>query len=504
MVAPISITRSAAVDMGGGSGRVILAELTEGRLSLTEAHRFETPLVEDSETGYQCWDIDAIEVNMRIGLAKADRLAPLDSVGCDTWGVDFVLLDGDHRRVGLAVAYRDHRTDGMMETVFSKMPSAEIYRRTGIHFQPYNTLYQLAATQKRQPDWMRRARHLLMLPDYLHFCLSGVISNEYTIATTSQLLELATHDWDPDLLAIVGAAPGLMVKPVPAGTVIGEFRLGAESRVIQVIAPGSHDTASSVAAAPLDGPDDAFLSSGTWSLMGVESPTPFADDTAHRLNFGNEGGVCGRYRVLKNMMGLWLIQRIRKELGSPDFADLVAAAQSSPAWQSVVNPDDPRFLNPVSMIGTLRAIAIENGEPEPRDLGALARCVFDSLALGYRRVKDDLETLRGRPLKHIRIIGGGSQNGLLNQLCADACQIPVSAGPVETSALGNACLQMMALGAIRSLDEVRAVVRRSFGVTDILPGPAIPDAVWLRFRRAVERTEAFHGKTTQKLKESLP
>ncbi|MDR3440007.1 rhamnulokinase [Telmatospirillum sp.] len=492
MASPISTARSAAVDMGAGSGRVILAELNEGRLSLTEAHRFETPLIEDPATGYQCWDVDAIEANMRVGLEKADRLAPLDSVGCDTWGVDFVLLDEARRRVGLAVSYRDRRTEGMMDAVFARMAPDEIYRRTGIHFQPYNTLYQLAATAKEHPDWLRRARHLLMMPDYLHFCLSGVVSNEYTIATTSQLLNVATRDWDADLLAIAGAAPGLMVKPVDAGTDIGLVRLTPEGLAIRVIAPGGHDTASAVAAAPLDGADDAFLSSGTWSLMGIESEAPYTDATAHRFNFGNEGGACGRFRVLKNMMGLWLIQRIRKELGSPAFADLVAAAAAAPAWTTIVNPDDPRFLNPVSMTGTLKAIAAENGEPVPEGLGALARCVFDSLALGYRRVKEELETLRGRPLKRVRIIGGGSQNGLLNQLCADACQIPVSAGPVETSALGNACLQMMALGAIGSLDEARALVRHSFDVTDIRPGSAVPEAVWRRFQAAVARTSEAH------------
>jgi rhamnulokinase len=483
-------TRSAAVDMGAGSGRVILAELTDGRLSLTEAHRFETPQIEDPESGHQCWDVAAIEANMRAGLAKADRLAPLDSVGCDTWGVDFVLLDADRRRVGQAVTYRDRRTAGMMDAVFAKMTPQEIYRRTGIHFQPYNTLYQLAATAAQHPDWLRRARHLLMMPDYLHFCLSGVVSNEYTIASTSQLLNIETRDWDSSLLAIAGVAPGLMVKPVDAGSLLGEVRLTAGGHAIRVIAPGGHDTASAVAAAPLDGPDDAFLSSGTWSLMGIESPAPFASAAAHHFNFGNEGGVCGRYRVLKNLMGLWLIQKIRKELGSPSFSDLVAAAAAEPAWVSIVNPDDPRFLNPASMIDMLRTVAAENGETPPDGPGALARCVFDSLALDYRRVKEELETLRGRALKHIRIIGGGSQNGFLNQLCADACQISVSAGPVETSALGNACLQMMTLGAIGSLDEARAVVRRSFGVTDIMPGPAVPEAVWRRFQAAIVRTPA--------------
>ncbi|MDR3517260.1 MAG: rhamnulokinase [Azospirillaceae bacterium] len=488
MASSIPRARSAAVDLGAGSGRVILAELNDGRLSLTEAHRFETPQAEDPESGYQCWDIEAITANVRLGLEKADRIAPFTSVGCDTWGVDFVLLDAGRRRVGAAVTYRDHRTAGMMEAVFARMPPSEIYRRSGIHFQPYNTLYQLAATARHHPEWLRRARHLLMMPDYLHFCFSGVISNEYTIATTSQLLNLETRDWDPDLLALAGVTPDLMTRPVAPGSVLGTMRLTPDGPAIQVVAPGGHDTASAVAAAPLAGPDEAFLSSGTWSLMGVESPTAFADATARRLNFGNEGGVGGRYRVLKNMMGLWLFQRVRNELGAPPFADLVAAAGAASPWRTLINPDDPRFLNPDSMIATIQAVAAAGGEPIPRDPGALARCVFDSLALDYRRVKEELEILRGRPVTRIRIIGGGSQNGLLNQLCADACQIPVSAGPVETSALGNACLQMMALGAIATLDDARALVRHSFAVTDIAPGAAVPDAAWHRFAIAVAQT----------------
>ncbi|TBW40659.1 rhamnulokinase [Siculibacillus lacustris] len=485
----LPITRVAAVDLGAGSGRVILAELADGHLALTEAHRFETPGLIDPETGEQCWDVATIEAEVRRGIAAAEALAPLDSVGCDTWGVDFVLLDGEGRRIGPAVAYRDKRTDGMMDAVFARIAPDEIWRRTGIHFQPYNTLYQLAAVAAQHPDRLARARHLLMMPDWLHYCLSGAITNEFTIATTSQMLNLETGDWDPALLALVGAAPGLMKTPVAAGTVIGEHVLPSGRR-IKVVAPGGHDTASAVAAAPLGGPDEAFLSSGTWSLMGIESPAPFTGPDARRFNFGNEGGVCGRRRVLKNLMGLWLIQGVRKEMGGPAFADLVAAARAAPAWTSVIDPDDPRLLNPRSMVATLRQLCAEAGEPLPDGLGPLARCVFDSLALDYARVKDELEVLRGAPLTRIRIIGGGSQNTLLNQLCADACRLPVSAGPVETSALGNACLQMMALGAIGSLEEARAVVRGSFAVTDHRPGDLVPDAVHARFRAAVARSAA--------------
>lgn len=482
----------AAVDVGAGSGRVMLASFDGDRIELTEAHRFETPLGVDSATGYDCWDSEAIVREIGEGIDRADAMAPIESVGCDTWGVDYVLLDEDLRQVGVSVAYRDDRTAGMIDEVTALMPAAEIYRRTGIHFQPYNTLYQLRATAKEHPEWLAAARHLLFTPDYLHFRLSGVVSNEFSISTTSQLLSLATRDWDLDLLDLAGVRPGLMKKPVEPGTILGPM-IGREGRrPVLVIAPGGHDTASAVAAAPIGGGDEIFLSSGTWSLMGLESPVPYVGERALGFNIGNEGGVCGRYRVLKNLMGLWLIQRVRKEFGEPAFGDLVAAAAAAPAWATLVNPDDPRFLNPASMTATIRALAAEHGEPVPEGLGAVARTVFDSLALDYARVKDELEALTGRPMTHIRIIGGGSKNALLNQLTADACGIPVSAGPIETSALGNAALQMMGLGVIGSLDEARSIVRRSFGVTEIAPAAVVPDGVRDRFRLIVQATPAAH------------
>lgn len=485
-------THVAAVDVGAGSGRVMLATFDGERIELAEAHRFETPLRVDPATGHDCWDSEAIVREVRAGIDRAEAMAPIDSVGCDTWGVDYVLLDQNLLQVGLSVAYRDDRTAGLIDEVTAIMPAAEIYRRTGIHFQPYNTLYQLRATAKEHPDWLTAARHLLFTPDYLHFRLSGIVANEYSISTTSQLLSLSTRDWDPDLLALAGVQPGLMKKPVEPGTVLGPMTGRDGRRPVLVIAPGGHDTASAVAVAPLGGPDEAFLSSGTWSLMGVESSVPYVDDLARGFNIGNEGGVCGRYRVLKNLMGLWLIQRVRKEFGQPAFGDLVAAAAAAPAWTSLINPDDPRFLNPASMTGTIRMLAAEHGEPVPDGLGAVARAVFDSLALDYARVKDELGAVTGRSLTHVRIIGGGSQNGLLNQLTADACGIPVSAGPVETSALGNAALQMMGLGVIGSLEEARAIVRRSFGVTEMAPVASVPQGVRERFRSIVQATPTVH------------
>jgi rhamnulokinase len=477
----MAATRCAAVDLGAGSCRVVVATCAGRQLKLEEALRFDTPLGRDPGSGLECWDLDAILAQVRAGLRAAAGPAPLQSVGVDTWGVDYVLLDAALHRVGPAVAYRDLRTRDVMEQVFARVPAAEIYRRTGIQFQVFNTLYQLAATARDHPEWLARTRHVLLLANWFHFRLCGALANEYTNATTTQLYNLEADAWDPDLLAAAGVSPEVMAPVVEPGTVLGELGEpgGGGARVV---APGTHDTASAVAAIPLDGPDEAFISSGTWSLMGIESPVPIASPEARHLNFSNEGGVERRFRVLKNIVGLWLVQRIRQESGSPDHATLVEAAAAAPPWRSLVDPEDPRFLNPPSMTAAIRDFCAETGQPRPEGLGALSRCAIDSLALSYRRVKEELERLRGRPLSRIHIVGGGSRNLLLDQLCADACQLPVSAGPVETSSLGNACVQLMALGALRSLAEARALVRRSFAVDQFHPRGAVPAAVWERFQ----------------------
>ncbi len=478
----------AAVDIGASSGRVILSELRDGILSLTEAHRFENTLRSDDVFGHQCWDLDFLEAEMRKGLAVAREQGPLASVGVDTWGVDYVLLDENLARIGPAVSYRDHRTDEMMDAVFAQTRRSEIYRRTGIQFLQFNTLYQLAATVRQHPDWLTRARHFLMIPDYLHFRLSGVLSNEYTNATTTQLFSLLQNDWDTDLLEVAGLPKAIMMRPVEAGTILGEMPCSQNGDAIKVIAPATHDTGSAVAATPLESEDEAFISSGTWSLMGIESKTAFADVQALAANVSNEGGVERRYRILKNIMGFWLIQRVRKELGSPDHARLVTAAGGGAPWHSLIDPQDARFLNPADMTAEIQAFCQETGQPVPESVGALSRCIFDSLALSYRRVKEELETLRGRPVNRIRIVGGGSQNELVNQLCADACGVPVTAGPVETTALGNVCVQMIALGQLSGLDEARALVRRSFPLTEYVPRQRVPETAWNRFQSFSTRT----------------
>lgn len=480
-------TRScAAVDLGASSGRVARLDWDGERIQLRPARRFETLRRRDPETGHLCWDLDALERELRDGLSAAAASGPLESVGVDGWGVDYVLLDAGRRRVGPAVSYRDERTHGVMAQVLERLPRAEIYRRTGIQFQPFNTLYQLAATAQQHPEWLERARHLLLLPDYFHHRLGGAIASEYTNATTTQLL--GAGGWDDVLLGLAGISRELLTPPVEPGSCLGDVvlgdmsigdrALGAGSRC-RVIAPASHDTASAVAGIPLQ-PGEAFLISGTWSLMGVESERPRLDEVALGCNVTNEGGVERRYRVLKNITGLWLTQCISRELGKPE-SDLIAAAALAPAWRTAVDPDDARFSNPPSMIAALLSFCVETGQALPENEGALVRCALESLALSYRRVKGELERLLGHSLKRIRVGGGGGQNRLLNQLTADACQVPVQVGPAESSLLGNGCVQLIGLGALRSLDEARLVLRRSFDASEVEPRAVVPDAVLERF-----------------------
>ncbi|HET9597170.1 MAG TPA: rhamnulokinase [Anaeromyxobacteraceae bacterium] len=474
-------TRCAAVDLGASSGRVVVAETDGDRISLRETARFSTPLVSDA-SGHQCWDLDAIEAHVREGLRSALASTTLASVGVDSWGVDYVLLDAASELAAPAVSYRDGRTQGVMAATLARMPATEIYRRTGIQFLELNTLYQLAATAASHPDWLRRARRLLMLSDYFHFRLCGAQANEYTNSTTTQLWDIHAHDWDDELLALAGISRTLLERPVEPGTVLGDMAPPSPGAgAPRVIAPATHDTASSVAAIPLRSEDDVYISSGTWSLMGFESRTPIASEAARRLNVTNEGGVERRYRVLKNIAGLWVAERIRAELGIARSADLVEAARAATPWRSLIDPDAPCFFNPPSMVEAVRAFCAATGQPLPDGPGALARCAFESLALSYRSVARELASLRERPVPRIHIVGGGSQNHLLDQLCADACELEVRAGPAETSALGNACVQLMGLGVLPSLHAVRALVGRSYTVEEYAPRDPVPDGALRRF-----------------------
>ncbi|MER0127426.1 rhamnulokinase [Franconibacter daqui] len=465
----MTLRHSVAVDLGASSGRVMLARYdsaTRG-LQLRELHRFANSL--KPLEGFATWDVDVLEGEIRIGLQKAcDEANAIDSIGIDTWGVDFVLLDKAGNRVGLPVSYRDSRTEGVMLRACAELGREAIYRRTGIQFLPFNTLYQLRALAEQQPELLAQAEHALLMPDYLCYRLTGELNWEYTNATTTQLINIHTGAWDETLLAWAGVPTRWFGAPTRPGKVIGHW-VCREGRSVPVVCVATHDTASAVIAAPLQDSDAAWISSGTWSLMGFESNTPYASEQALAANITNEGGAQGRYRVLKNIMGLWLLQRVTKEQNVSDLPGLIQQAQQLPACRFVINPNDDRFINPQSMSDEIQAACRESGQPVPQSAAELARCIFDSLALLYAQVLQELAQLRGKPFTRLHIVGGGSQNRFLNQLCADACGIPVTAGPVEASTLGNIGCQLMALDEIADVDDFRRLIAASQPQEAFLP-----------------------------------
>ncbi|MEI2264443.1 rhamnulokinase [Erwinia sp. CGal63] len=465
----MSMQNCVAVDLGASSGRVMLARFNpqNGELTLEEVARCVNNLVVREER--QCWDVDALEAFILDSLAKLQQqnIVP-DSIGIDTWGVDYVLLDEQGERIGLPVSYRDDRTWGIMQKACAELGRETIYQRTAIQFLPFNTLYQLRALCAGQPEWLKDVRHALLIPDYFHYRLTGKLNWEYTNATTTQLLNSRSGDWDRELLAWTGASPAWFGKPSVPGTKVGDWQTGAGLSV-PVIAVATHDTASAVLAAPLNKENVAWLSSGTWSLMGFESRQPYNNAEALAANITNEGGAEGRYRVLKNIMGLWLLQRVCRELAITDLTALVKEAEAEPSCRSLINPNDDRFINPVNMVREIQDACAGQGMPTPATAAALARTIFDSLALYYRFVLEELSAVRGAPFSQLHIVGGGCQNPLLNQLCANACGIPVIAGPVEASTLGNIGSQLIAHGSVRDVAHFRQLVAQNFPLTTFTP-----------------------------------
>lgn len=460
-----------AVDLGASSGRVMLAryDREQRTLTLREMHRFVNRL--QKVDGYDCWDIDSLEAEIRRGLENVCEAGiVIDSIGVDTWGVNYVLLNRQGERVGLPIAYRDDRTDGVMAQALNQLGKAEIYRRSGIQFLPFNTLYQLHALVQQQPEVAREVAHALLIPDYFSYRLTGQMNWEYTNATTTQLVNINTDSWDETLLDWTGVDAAWFGKPTHPGNVIGHWTC-PQGNAIPVVAVASHDTASAVIAVPLEGKDAAWISSGTWSLMGFESKTPYTSDKALAANITNEGGAEGRYRVLKNIMGLWLLQRVLAEQQVTDLPALIARTEALPACRFVINPNDDRFINPGNMSAEIQAACREAGQPEPTSDAELARCIFDSLAILYADVLGELAALRGKPFSQLHIVGGGCQNQLLNQLCADACGITVIAGPIEASTLGNIGVQLMTLDELSDVTDFRKVVVANHDLTTFTPHP---------------------------------
>ncbi|HSK09164.1 MAG TPA: FGGY-family carbohydrate kinase [Vicinamibacterales bacterium] len=464
--------RFLAIDLGAESGRAVIGELADGVLRIQEIHRFPNRVVRLG--GSLHWDVYALWEEVREAVRRAAAAGDLASIGIDTWGVDFALLAADGTLLGLPHTYRDPRTEGAIASATRVLPLDDLYRRTGIQALAFNTLFQLHAMARHGSPLPNLASDLLFVPDLFHFWLSGRKATEFTFATTSQLYNPTIGGWDETLLALAGVRPSLMQDVVPPGT-----RLGSLTRAVAdqtgcaapLIAVGTHDTASAVAAVPADDPRFAYISSGTWSLVGAEVATPFLTEAASRAGFTNEGGVNGTFRLLRNVAGLWLLQECRRRWGiEPQaYAALTAAASEAEPFAALIDPDDPGFFNPPDMVGAIERRLAATGQRAPATRGGFVRCILESLALKSRQVLDALAIVRGQRATVVHIVGGGSKNPLLCQLTADATGLPVVAGPAEATAIGNLLVQAVAAGAIASLDEGRAVVARSFEPARYLP-----------------------------------
>jgi rhamnulokinase len=484
-----------AVDLGAESGRVVLGRFDGGRVSLEEVHRF--PNVPVLLPDGLHWDALRILTEVEEGLARAAREEEIEGVGVDSWGVDFGLLNGGGALVSNPYHHRDGRTEGMMKEAFGLIPREEIYRTTGIQFLPINTLYQLLAM--RVSPLLGAAEAMLLIPDLINYWLTGEKACEYTNATTTQLLDLE-GGWAQDLFESMDLPSRILTPVVPPATELGPLlpqvaeEIGAKPPVFAV---ASHDTASAVVAVPAGGEDFAYISSGTWSLVGVETSEPVVTQEAMEANFTNEGGFGGRTRFLKNVMGLWLLQECRKtwarEGREYSYEELARLAEDAPFAGPLVDPDHPAFLSPGDMPARIRSFCGETGQRPPEEPAAVTRCVFESLALKYRYAIEQAQSLTDRTVGTINVVGGGSQNALLCQLTADASRLPVAAGPVEATAMGNVMVQAFARGRVGSLEEIRAVISDSFETSAYEPGG--DDEEWSglyeRFSRLIEEADAL-------------
>ena len=461
-----------AIDLGAESGRVVAGLFDGTRVRLEEIHRFTNGPVPVAET--LRWDVLHLWSEIQAGLGKAAQSFGNDalSVGVDTWGVDYVLLGRGDEMLGQPYNYRDPRTAGVMDGCFSRVPRKEIFAATGLQFMPINTLYQLIAMQQTNPQLMAQAQRFLMMPDLVHWLLCGSQVVEFTNATTSQCLDATSRDWAWDMLRKFEIPTAIFPEVVSPGTKLGKLRVSVAERCriprLDVVAPATHDTGSAVAAIPTEKTGTAnwaYISSGTWSLMGLELPQPVLSQRALELNVTNEGGIDGTYRLLKNIMGLWLVQECRRAFErsgkSLNYAELTHLAAESRPFCSLVDPDAAAFLAPADMPAEMARWCQARDRPAPSSAGEFVRTALESLALKYRMVLGWLEELSGSKIDVIHIVGGGSQNELLNQFAANACGRPVVAGPVEATALGNVLIQARTSGALSTLAEMRSVVRAS-------------------------------------------
>ena len=449
-----------AIDIGASSGRHIVGRLEDGRIKLREVYRFANGA--ESRDGHLVWNAARLFEEVINGLKAADEqgLRP-DCIGIDTWAVDYALLDSGGKIIGDIYSYRDGRTQSVISAVHSKMPFEGLYSRTGIQFQPFNTIYQLYAD--KLSGKLGNAAAFLMLPDYLNYLLTGVRKQEYTNATSTGMVNASTHGWDGDIIDAIGFESSLFGELSLPGTVVGRFSDEVQRRVgygATVVLPATHDTASAVLAAPIEF-GQAYISSGTWSLLGCEQPFAHTDEASRNANYSNEGGTDFTFRYQKNIMGLWMLQSVKKELGDITFPQLIDLARGRER-RFIVDVNDARFLSPKSMIAEIEAAA-----GSKLDTATLVRTVYDSLALGYKLAVEELEANTGTKYDSINIIGGGSRDCLLNELTARATGKRIITGPVEATATGNIVMQMISAGEVDSISSARNIIKKSFDISEV-------------------------------------
>ncbi len=460
-----------AIDIGASSGRHILGSLEDGKIQLEEIYRFWNGM--DKKDGSLCWDVDRLFNEILAGMKKCKEIGKIpESVGIDTWGVDFVLLDGADNIVGQTIGYRDHRTDGMDAEVYKLIPEEELYSRTGIQKAIYNTIYQLMAVKCKHPDWLEKAESMLMIPDYFHFKLCGNKVQEYSEATTAQLVNPDTRDWDFELIDRLGFPARIFQKIYMPGSKVGSLTEEVKELVgydCQVVLPPTHDTASAVMAVPSNKEDTCYISSGTWSLMGVERDDADCSKKSMEANFTNEGGYGGKITYLANIMGLWMIQSVRNEL-APDMGYGQLCEQASKETiTTMVDCQDDSFLSPDSMVAAIKDYCAKSGQEVPETLPEIASVVYNSLARCYGEKMAEIERLTGVTYDCINIIGGGSNAAYLNELTAKYTGKKVLAGPGEATAIGNILAQMIEAKVFDSLSQARECVAASFEIAEYQP-----------------------------------
>lgn len=460
-----------AIDLGASSGRGIVGAFDGERISLRENHRFSNDPVYIGGRLY--WDILRIFYEIRQSISKTVLQGEgISSIGIDTWGVDYALLDRSGRMLSNPVHYRDARTEGVPEEVSRSVPAAELYGVTGIQTLNFNTIYQLFRDRQEAPEQLELAERMLNIPDLLNYFLTGVAANEYTILSTGALLNAGTRDYAWELMDRLGIPRRLFGPIVQPGTVLGELLPQVQQETgsthAKVLTVASHDTASAVLAVPVQEKDFIYISSGTWSLMGTELAQPLISDRSRARNFTNEGGAMGTVRFLKNIMGLWIIQESRRQWKREgqdySFAQMEAWARESAPFRSLIDVDDPTFATPGNMPERIRDFCRRTGQPVPGTVGEVVRCIYESLALKYRLIADAIQELMGRQAAAIHVVGGGTKDGFLCQMTADACGLPVSAGPEEATAIGNLMMQAIAAGELSGLAQARQVVSASFAL----------------------------------------